>query len=160
MGCSAFDEDSIEGINQIKGRSSDKSFILLVDSDARLQQLVNVPELAWDLMDLSEKPLTIIYDKPLLDLPKSLLSADGSIAVRKVDLLVCKKIISRLNAPLVSTSANISGKPSPRSFSEISKEVKEQVDEIINFNEEEKMTQSPSSIIKLTVSGVIKVIRD
>lgn len=159
LGCAANNVDAIKRIFNIKNRPDSKSLIILVDSNQRLQQIVDVPELAWDIMDFSEKPVTIIYDNPR-NLPKELIAEDNTIAIRLTNDLFCKKLISKLNAPLVSTSANISGESTPNSYAEISPKIKDEVDYI--FPECETFTPkfAGSSIIKLSADGQVKVIRE
>lgn len=159
LGCDATNVEAIRKIFEIKNRPDSKSLIILVDSNQRLQQIVDVPELAWDIMDFSEKPVTIIYDNPR-NLPKELIAEDNTIAIRLTNDLFCKKIISKLNAPLVSTSANISGESTPNSYIEISQKIKDEVDYI--FPECESFTPkfTGSSIIKLSIDGQVKVIRE
>ena len=159
IGCDATNSKAIQRIFQIKNRPDSKSLIILVESPARLQKLVDVPELAWDIMDLSEKPVTIIYDNPK-NLPKELIAEDNTIAIRLTNDLFCKKLISKLNAPLVSTSANISGEPTPNSFDEISTKIKEEVDYIFPETKSFVPRFSGSSIIKLSADGQVKVIRE
>lgn len=159
LGCDAKNEAAIEKIYQIKNRPSSKSLIILVDSPRMLQNIVEVPELAWDLIDLNEKPLTIIYDNPK-DLPQSLVAEDNTIAIRLTDDLFCKKIIGKLGGPIVSTSANLSGEPSPKVFSEVNPTILERVD----FYPDETKTFVPqftaSTIIKLGLDNEVKVIRE
>lgn len=159
IGCSAKNEEAIQKIFDIKNRPSSKSLIILVDSPKMLQDIVEVPELAWDLMDFNEKPITIIYDNPK-GLPKSLIAEDNTIAIRLTDDLLCKKIIGRLNAPIVSTSANLSGESSPKVFSEVNPTILERVD----FYPDETKTFVPqftaSTIIKLGLDNEVKVIRE
>ena len=159
LGCDAKNEAAIEKIYQIKNRPSSKSLIILVDSPRMLQDIVEVPELAWDLIEFNEKPITIIYDNPK-GLPKSLIADDNTIAIRLTDDLFCKKIIGKLKVPIVSTSANLSGEPSPKIFSEVNKTVIERVDFI---PEEAKMFVpqfTASTIIKLSLDNEVKVIRE
>ena len=115
IGCDATNLQAIQKIFDIKKRDAKKSPIILVESEKRLQDLVDVPPMAWEIMDLSEKPVTIVYDNPR-GLPKELLAEDGSIGIRLVKDLFCKKLITKLNRPIVSTSANFSGEKSPMSF--------------------------------------------
>ncbi len=158
LGCDATNEEAIQKIVDIKNRSEVKSFILLVDSVAMLERYVtNIPEVCFDLIDFAVRPLTIIYDEPI-NLPKSLLAADGTIAIRVTEDMNCKKLIQRLRKPLVSTSANISGQPVANRFSEISEDIKAGVDLILNERLEERM-QKPSSIIKVGSDNGVKVIR-
>ncbi|TDL99137.1 MAG: threonylcarbamoyl-AMP synthase [Flavobacteriaceae bacterium] len=158
LGCDAKNIDAVRRIMEIKNRSAQKSFVLLVDSDARLQEYVSVPDLAWDLMDLSEKPLTLVYQNPK-GLPREILAEDGSIAIRKVKDDFCQNIIKRLNSPIVSTSANLSGRPTPQHFGEIEMEIKNQVDYVCLYRQDQTTPAEASSIISLTIDGKVKVIR-
>ncbi|MFA7687861.1 MAG: L-threonylcarbamoyladenylate synthase [Moheibacter sp.] len=159
IGCDATNVETIKRIYQIKKRQDSKSLIILVDSNQRLQQIVDVPDLAWDLMDLSEKPVTIIYDNPR-NLPKELIPEDNTIAIRLTKDNFCKRLISKFNAPIVSTSANVSGEPTPNSFEEISPEIKNEVDYIFPESEHFVPKFIGSSIIKLSQDGKVKVIRE
>lgn len=159
LGCDANNVEAIRKIFKIKNRPDSKSLIVLVENEARLQSIVDVPALAWDIMDLSEKPVTIIYENPV-NLPRELIAEDNTIAIRLTKDLFCKKLISKLNAPLVSTSANISGEPTPVSFTEISSKIKQQVDYIFPECETFHPKFSGSSIIKLSADGKVKVIRE
>ena len=159
LGCDAKNEVAIEKIYQIKNRPSSKSLIILVDSPKMLQDIVEVPELAWDLMDLNETPLTIIYDAPK-GLPKSLVADDNTIAIRLTDDLFCKKIIGKLGGPLVSTSANLSGEISPKIFSEMNPAVIERVDFVVDEAKTFRPQFTASTIIKLGLDNEVKVIRD
>lgn len=159
IGCDATNIDAIEKIFEIKKREKTKSMIILVESEKRLQDLVDVPEMAWEIMDLSEKPVTIIYDSPK-GLPKELLAEDGSIGIRLVKNDFLKKLISKLNQPLVSTSANFSGEKSPMKFSDISQEIVDSVDFVVEENQDKVSEYSGSSIIRVWSDGRIKVIRE
>ncbi len=133
--------------------------IILVENEKRLQDLVEVPEMAWEIMELSEKPVTIIYDSPK-GLPDEILAEDGSIGIRLVKDLFLKKIITKLNKPLVSTSANFSGEKSPMQFSDISKKIKDTVDFVVEENQDKISEYSGSSLIRIWKDGRIKVIRE
>ena len=159
IGCDATNIDAIEKIFEIKKREKTKSMIILVESEKRLQDLVDVPEMAWEIMDLSEKPVTIIYDHPK-NLPKELLAEDGSIGIRLVKNDFLKKLISKLNQPLVSTSANFSGEKSPMKFLDISQEIVDSVDFVVEENQDKVSEYSGSSIIRVWSDGRIKVIRE
>jgi L-threonylcarbamoyladenylate synthase len=159
IGCDATNEEAIKNVYKLKKRDKSKNLIILVESERRLQEYVSVPSLAWDLIDLAKKPLTIIYDNPQ-NLPKILISDKNTIGIRLTHDPFCKKLISKLNKPLVSTSANISGEPSPEKFSSISFKILEGVDYIINLRHEENMQFASSSIIQLSEDGQIKVIRE
>ncbi|KQR92535.1 translation factor Sua5 [Chryseobacterium sp. Leaf180] len=159
IGCDATNIDAINKIFDIKKREKNKSMIILVENEKRLQDLVDVPEMAWEIMDLSEKPVTIVYENPR-GLPKELLAEDGSIGIRLVKDLYCKKLITKLNKPLVSTSANFSGNKSPLKFSDISKEIISLVDYAVEENREKVSEFAGSSVIKIWNDNRIKVLRE
>jgi len=159
IGCDATNIEAIKKIFDIKKRDANKSLIILVESEKRLQDLVDVPEMAWQIMEVSEKPVTIVYENPK-NLPKELLAEDGSIGIRLVKNDFCKKLITKLNKPLVSTSANMSGQQSPLKFSDISDEIKNAVDYVVEeFHD--KVSEFPgSSVIKIWNNSQIKILRE
>jgi len=159
IGCDATNVEAINKIFEIKKREKNKSMIILVESEKRLQDLVDVPEMAWEIIDLSEKPVTIVYDNPK-NLPKELLAEDGSIGIRLVKDDFCKKLISKLNKPLVSTSANFSGEKSPMKFSDISAKLIQSVDYAVEENREKISKYNGSSVIKIWSDNRIKVLRE
>jgi len=134
--------------------------LVLVDSSVKVDFYVrDVPEVAWDLIDLADKPLTIIYSGAR-NLAANLLAEDGSVGIRVTNEDFSKRLCQQFRKAIVSTSANISGQPSPKNFSEISEEVKSAVDYIVGYRQEEMSNPKPSSIIKLDKGGVIKIIRE
>lgn len=158
LGCDATNEEAIKKIEKVKHRSKEKSFILLVDSIVMLERYVrDIPDVCFDLIEVTDKPLTIIYDNPM-NLPASLLATDGSIGIRVTEDLNCMKLIQRLRKPLVSTSANISGQKTATSFEDIHEEIKNDVDLILNDRLKEIM-KNPSTIIKVASNGNVKIIR-
>lgn len=159
LGCDATNVDAINKIFDLKKRDKTKSMIILVESEKRLQDLVDVPEMAWEIMDMSEKPVTIVYDNPK-GLPKELLADDGSIGIRLVKNDFCKKLISKLNKPLVSTSANFSGEKSPLKFSDVSKEIVQSVDYAVEEDREKVSKYPGSSVIKVWDNSRVKVLRE
>jgi len=159
IGCDATNIDAIKKIFDIKKREQNKSLIILVESEKRLQDLVDVPEMAWQIMDVSEKPVTIVYENPK-NLPKEILAEDGSIGIRLIKDDYCKRLITKLNKPLVSTSANLSGQKSPMKFSDISDEIKNAVDYIVEENHDKVSKFSGSSVIKIWNDSRIKIIRE
>ena len=159
IGCDATNVDAIHKIFEIKKREKSKSMIILVESVKRLQDLVEVPEIAWDIMDLSEKPVTLIYDHPK-GLPEELLAEDGSIGIRLIKDDYLKKLIGKLNKPLVSTSANFSGDKSPMKFSDIDREIVSAVDAVAEENHHKVSEYSGSSVIRIWGDNRIKVIRE
>ena len=160
IGCDATNEEAVKRIYKLKKRSDSKSLIVLVDNDVRLQRTVEeVPEVAWKIMDYSKKPVTIIYNNPK-GIAKSAVNNDDSLGIRVVKDAFCKKLISKLNKPIISTSANISGEEQANCFAEISKEIKNSVDHIVNLRQDESEPKQSSTIIKLDPSGLIKIIRE
>ena len=159
IGCDATDDEAVMRIFELKNRDQNKPLIILVESEKRLQDLVEVPAVAWDIMDLSEKPITIVYDAPK-DISKNLLAEDGSIGIRLVKDEFCKRLISKLNKPIVSTSANFSGEKSPKSFADISQKLINEVDAVAEDQKNRVSKWEASSIIRVWNDGRIKVIRE
>lgn len=159
IGCDATNPEAIKKVFDIKHRDANKSMIILVENEKRLQDFVEVPEMAWEIIDLSEKPITIVYESAK-GLPKEALAEDGSIGIRLVKDDFCKKLISKLNKPIVSTSANLSGDKSPLKFSDISQEIIDAVDYAVEENREKISKYSGSSVIKVWKNGQIKVLRE
>ena len=160
IGCDATNEDAVRRVYEIKQRQDSKAMLVLVDSSVKVDFYVqDVPEVAWDLIDLADKPLTIIYSGAR-NLAANLLAEDGSVGIRVTNEDFSKRLCQQFRKAVVSTSANISGQPSPRNFSEISEEVKSAVDYIVGYRQEEMSNPKPSIIIKLDKGGVIKIIRE
>ena len=160
IGCDATNEDAVHRVYEIKQRQDSKAMLVLVDSSVKVDFYVrDVPEVAWDLIDLADKPLTIIYSGAR-NLAANLLAEDGSVGIRVTNEDFSKRLCQQFRKAIVSTSANISGQPSPKNFSEISEEVKSAVDYIVGYRQEEMSNPTPSSIIKLDKGGVIKIIRE
>ncbi len=160
IGCDATNEDAVRRVYEIKQRQDSKAMLVLVDSSVKVDFYVrDVPEVAWDLIDLADKPLTIIYSGAR-NLAANLLAENGSVGIRVTNEDFSKRLCQQFRKAIVSTSANISGQPSPKNFSEISEEVKSAVDYIVGYRQEEMSNPKPSSIIKLDKGGVIKIIRE
>ena len=160
IGCDATNEDAVRRVYEIKQRQDSKAMLVLVDSSVKVDFYVrDVPEVAWDLIDLADKPLTIIYSGAR-NLAANLRAEDGSVGIRVTNEDFSKRLCQQFRKAIVSTSANISGQPSPKNFSEISEEVKSAVDYIVGYRQEEMSNPKPSSIIKLDKGGVIKIIRE
>lgn len=159
LGCDATNAEAVKRIYEIKRRTDAKAMLMLVGSDGQLQQYVKqVPDAAWMLIDVAVHPLTIIYDNPK-NIAPNLLAADGSAGFRITSENFSKTLCLRFGRPIVSTSANISGTPAPQCFNEISQEIKDSVDYIVEFRQKEIEKSSPSNIIKVSDSEVIRVIR-
>ena len=159
IGCDATNEEAVKRVFEIKHRNDAKALITLIDSEAKLEAYVeNVPEVAWQLIEVAERPLTIIYDGAR-NLAPNLLAEDGSVGIRITREEFSKNLCMRMRRPIVSTSANISGEPSPQSFADISSEILSAVDYVCTSRREEKQNPPASNIIKLGAGGEVKVIR-
>ena len=159
LGCDATNPEAVRRIYEIKQRTDAKALISLVDSETKVQFYVKeVPEVAWDVMELSEKPMTVVFDGGR-NLAPNLLAEDGSVAIRITKEAFSKELCMRMKRAVVSTSANISGQPAPRCFAEISEEIKRAVDYICTSRQDEPPTQTASSIIKLGAGGEVTIIR-
>ncbi len=158
IGCDATRPGAIERIYKLKQRMESKSMICLVSDLNMLEQFVEtVPKAAYDIMKFAVEPTTIIYDDPIR-ISENLIAADNSLAYRVVDDEFCRRLIKKLHRPIVSTSANISGQKTPQSFKEITPEILEGVDYVVNLHRE-KTNPKPSMIIKLTRDGKVSIIR-
>ena len=158
IGCDASNSEAVKRIFALKERADAKAMLSLVGSEGQLQRTVNdIPEVAWELIDAAVKPLTIIYDHPV-GLAPELLAPDGSAGIRITSEPFSRALCERLKRPVVSTSANKSGQPSPASFSDISPEIIDGVDYVVRFKRDQK-GGTASNIIKLGEAGRVKVIR-
>lgn len=160
IGCDATNEDAVRKIYELKKRSDSKAMIVLIDIPVKLDYYLDeVPDMAWDLIEVSEKPLTIIYDKARY-VAENLIAEDGTLAIRVTQEKFSQELCRRFRKAIVSTSANVSGEPSPQNFSQISEVIKNGVDYIVGFRQEELSNPKPSSIIKLGLDGQVKIIRE
>lgn len=158
IGCDASNPEAVQKIYKLKKRVETKAMICLTADDRMLKKYIKqIPPAALDIIDITDIPTTIIYDEPQ-NLAENLIGEDNTIAIRIPDDEFCYQLLRRFNGALVSTSANISGKPTPKSFKEISNEILKGVDYVVDLHREKK-AEKPSSIIKLSNSGVVKVIR-
>jgi L-threonylcarbamoyladenylate synthase len=158
IGCDATKPEAVKKVYELKQREDNKALICLVSDVRMLERFVyEVPDAAYDIIEITNKPTTIIYDQPL-NVAKNLIAEDNTLAIRITSDEFCQKLLRKLKRPLVSTSANISGSITPKSFSEISDEILKGVDYIVNLHHD-KISNTPSTIIKLSNSGVVKIIR-
>ncbi|HPF96689.1 MAG: threonylcarbamoyl-AMP synthase [Mangrovimonas sp.] len=158
IGCDATNSEAIKKVYQLKQREDNKALICLAADDRMLKKYVKeVPQVALDIIEIANKPTTIIYDEAQ-NLAPNLISSDGSIAFRIPDDDFCYWLMRKFNKPIVSTSANISSAPTPQSFKEISPAILKGVDYVVNLHRD-KICKNPSSIIKLSNNGTVKVIR-
>ena len=159
IGCDATNAEAVAKVYKIKKRDDSKALICLVDSDARLQRYVrNVPNVAWDILDIATKPTTIILDGAI-NLAPNLIAEDGSIALRITKEPFSHELCYRFQKPLVSTSANISGEPAAANYNDISQELLDAVDYVCFSRRQEHKPHTPSSIIKLKEDGEVTIIR-
>lgn len=159
LGCDATNEAAVAKINAIKGRATDKSFIILLDTDAKLQSYVDeVPDVAYDLIEYAEHPLTLVFPNAK-NLAKNVINEDGSVGIRIVKHDFCQQLIQRFRKPITSTSANVSGAATPLFFDEISAEIKEAVTYVVDWEQELKSSKKPSTIMKLAPGGQFSFIR-
>ena len=160
LGCDATQEEAVKRIYEIKQRSDTKSMLTLLDSSARLDRYVeDLPEIAFELIECADKPLTIIYSGAK-NLAANLIASDGTIGIRITNEEFSQKLCRQFGKPIVSTSANFSGEPSPSNFSEINSEILRLVDYVVNYRRDDMQKSKPSSIIRLEKNGVIKIIRE
>lgn len=159
IGCDATNSEAVARIYALKQREETKSMLVLVDNETRILRYVKeVPEITWQLIETNDRPMTIIYPDAI-NLATNLVSSDKTIGIRVTSDEFCQKLISKLNKPLVSTSANISGQASPALFNEISDEIKNGVDYIVNWRQNDAAKQPASQIIKVGLGGEIEIIR-
>ena len=158
IGCDATNGEAVQKIYALKKRSESKSMIVLMNGEKMIYNVfAAIPEVAWQILDLSEKPTTLILDKPR-NVSPNIIAEDDTLAIRIVKEPFCYKLMERMKRPLVSTSANISGQPTPKSFKEISPEIIKGVDYVVNLHRE-KICDKPSTIIKLTLDSKVQIIR-
>lgn len=159
IGCDATNLQAVQRVYDIKHRADNKSMLVLVDSEAQLiRYVVQVPEIAWQLIDVSIKPLTIIYPGAK-NLARNLIAENGSVGIRMPKDEFCRKLISRFGKPVVSTSANLSGRRAPALFSEIENEIISEVDYVVKWRRTDTTPGEASSVIELGPGGEIKILR-
>ncbi|MDO4497914.1 MAG: L-threonylcarbamoyladenylate synthase [Bacteroidales bacterium] len=159
LGCDATNSEAVKRIYEIKRRADSKAMLCLVDAIGRVDYYFErVPEIAWDLWEVADKPLTLILPRARHIAPE-LIASDGTMGMRITQEKVSNTLCARLKRPLVSTSANISGEPTAQCFADISEEIKQAVDYILPLRQNEKETPQPSGIIKVGDGNLIQVIR-
>jgi len=159
IGCDATNEEAVKKIYKLKQRDDSKSMLVLLDNPVKLQYYVtDVPEIAWNLIELTDKPLTIIYEGAR-NLAAGLIAADGTIGIRITGELFSRELCRQFRKPIVSTAANISGQPAPARFSQISREIIDGVDYVVKYRQKEQTDTKTSSIIRLARNGTIQIIR-
>jgi L-threonylcarbamoyladenylate synthase len=160
IGCDATNAEAVARIYKLKRRFNTKSMLVLIDSAKKLEYYVeDAPEIALQLSEISEKPLTIIYSGAR-NLASNLIADDGTIGIRITHEAFSQALCRQFGKPIVSTSANFSGDPSPANFSEINPEILRLIDYTVDFRRDEKTKSQPSSIIRLENNGSVKIIRE
>jgi L-threonylcarbamoyladenylate synthase len=158
IGCDASNPEAVAKIYALKKREESKSMICLMNGEKMMYNVFkDIPAVAWEIMDLSEKPTTLILDNPR-NVAANLIADDKTLGIRIVKEPFCFKLMERMKRPLVSTSANLSGMFTPKSFKEISPEIIKGVDYVVNLHRD-KICDKPSTIIKLTNDSQVKIIR-
>ncbi len=159
IGCDATNAEAVRRVYEIKQRADSKSMLVLLHHDSRLQGYVQeVPDMAWELIDLATSPLTIIYPQAK-NLAPNLIAADGSIGIRITNEAFSQKLIERFRKPIVSTSANIAGQASPAFFDQIDESIRSQVDYVVQWRQDERTKNKASQIIQFFEDGSFAIIR-
>ena len=159
IGCDASNPEAVKKVYDLKNRADSKALITIVSSEVMLERtVIDMPDIAWDLIDAAEKPLTIIYQE-VKGIAHNAIAEDGSCAIRLPKDNFCQQLVQRLGKPLISTSANTSGTPTPQSFQDIEPSILSGVDYVVNLRQQEECKNTPSSIILLKKNGEIKIIR-
>ena len=159
IGCDATNADAVKKIYELKKREDNKAMLVLLDSDCKLDRYVSdVPEVAYELLEAAVSPLTVIYDNGY-NLAPNLLGDNNSVGIRITNEAFSQALCRRFRRPIVSTSANISGEPSPKNFKQISQEIRSGVDYIVQYRQNDNCERAASSIIKLGADATIKIIR-
>lgn len=160
IGCDATNEEAVKKIVNIKGNRENKSFIILLYSDFQIESYVNrVPEVAYQLLEYAEKPLTLILSNAK-NLAPSTMGADGSIGLRVVKHPFCERLLQRFRKPIVSTSANFGGELSPANFDEIDPKLIEKIDYVAQYGRQFQEKNKASTLIKLEENSRVQIIRE
>lgn len=158
IGCDATNEEAVKKVYDLKQRDDSKSMIVLMNGEKMMYNVFHqIPDVAWEILDLSERPTTLILDNPR-NVAANIIAEDKTLGVRLVKEPFCFKLMERMKRPLVSTSANVSGNVTPKTFKEISPEIIKGVDYVVNLHRD-KVCKNPSTIIKLSLDNQVKIIR-
>ena len=158
IGCDATNAAAVSKIYSLKKRTENQSMICLMTGEKMMYNVFKeIPEVAWQIIDLAENPTTLILDNPR-NIASNLIAADKSLGIRIVKEPFCFKLMERMKKPLVSTSANFTGQSTPIAFKDIDPEIMKLVDYVVNLNRD-KIAGKPSTIIKLTADSQVKVLR-
>ena len=159
IGCDATNADAVARVYEIKRRADHKALITLVPDAGWVERYVEeVPDVAWELLDVAVDPMTIVYDRGK-NVATNLMGEDGSIGLRVTSEFYSRELCRRLRKPVVSSSANVSGDPSPMCFAEISKEILDAADYVGMYRRDDKGGIKASTVIRLGAGGLIKILR-
>ena len=159
IGCDATNAEAVKRVYQLKQRDDAKALIVLIDSADHLDHyVVDVPMIAHELIDVAVKPLTIIYEGAY-NLAPNVLGTEDSVGIRIPNDEFCHQLCQRFGKPIVSTSANLSGKPGAKTFGDIDPDIKDGVDYAVNYRRDDTTPREPSNIILLARDGTFKIIR-
>lgn len=159
IGCDATNTEAVKRIFALKQRDEAKSMIILIDTENKLESYIQeVPSIAYDLIEYAENPLTLVMPGAK-NISSALISSDGSVGIRVAKHDFCQQLIQRLRKPLVSTSANISGSPSPQNFSQIEQIIIDGMDYVVNLEQHNTEKKKPSTIMSLGPDGRFEFIR-
>ncbi|HKK41192.1 MAG TPA: L-threonylcarbamoyladenylate synthase [Bacteroidales bacterium] len=160
LGCDATNQSAVEKIFRIKSRETTKSLLILVNGEDMLERYVkNIPEVARELVNVSESPLTLIYPEGR-NLAPGVCSSDGTVGIRICHEEFCNELISRFRKPIVSTSANFSGRPSPALYDEINSDLAAMAGYVVRYRRDDRQAHRSSPVIKVDNSGIIRIIRE
>jgi L-threonylcarbamoyladenylate synthase len=158
IGCDATNANAVKKIYQLKNRNDEKAMIVLVADETEVMKHVAAPDLSlFDYLETTAKPTTVVYDGAI-GFAENLIAADGSIAIRICKDEFCRHLIKRFRHPIVSTSANLSGFPTPKAFNDISSEIKNGVDYIVQHRQHDETPAQPSAVIKWD-NGKVNILR-
>lgn len=161
LGCDATNPIAVKRIFEIKKRSDTKSLIVLIDHAARLSAYVeDIPDVAYDLLEVAEKPLTLILENAKNLAENVINTSDRSVGIRIPDDAFCQRLIQQFKKPIVSTSANIAGQSAPQNFDQINDEIIQAADYVVQYRQDDIAKAYPSSIIKIGAGGQVKIIRE
>jgi L-threonylcarbamoyladenylate synthase len=159
LGCDPTNPDAVEKIFRIKSRSENKSLLILVNGENMLERYAaDIPEIVYELTSVSDTPLTIIYHRGK-NLAQGVCGEDGSIGIRICHDEFCNELITRFRKPIISTSANLSGRPSPEHFGNIDKSLIESVEYVVKYRQDDRQKRSASPVIKIEPDGTFKILR-
>jgi L-threonylcarbamoyladenylate synthase len=159
IGCDATNTEAVEKIYRLKQRNEAKGMIILVDTENKLESYISeVNPLAYELIEYAENPLTLVMPGAK-NISPALIGSDGSVGIRVSKHPFCQQLIQRLRKPVVSTSANISGKPSPQYFAQIAPEIIDGVDYVVDIDRHDMEIKTPSTIMRLAPNGSFEFIR-